>query len=99
MAGIRRAAAPRSLIKNTLLTSKSLELRAWVSLFPPHNHKHTHRTEKPPVKRSGQKEEESGEVFHRLKHQGQFKVRDSINTSRTDLYLIQADELFADHDP
>jgi len=99
MAGIRRAAAPRSLIKNTLLTSKSLKLTAWVSLFPPHNHKHTHRTGKPPVKRSGQKEEESGEAFHRLKHRGQFKVRDSINTSRTDLYLIQADELFADHDP
>lgn len=96
MAGICRAVAPRSLIKNTLLTSKSLKLTAWVSLFPSHKHSntHTHRTEKHPVKSHGQKEEESGEAFNRLKHQAQFKVRDRINTSRSDLYLIQADELF-----
>lgn len=42
MAGIRRAAAPRSLIKKTLLTSKSLKLAAWVSLFPSHKHTYTH---------------------------------------------------------
>lgn len=42
MAGIRRAVAPRSLIKNTLLTSKSLKLTAWVSLFPSHKHLNTH---------------------------------------------------------
>lgn len=47
MAGIRRAVAPRSLIKNTLLTSKSLKLTAWVSLFPSHKHTYTQDRETP----------------------------------------------------